>query len=74
MLAVNSSPTETLRNTCAGIRELHIFQLPVRVVAVPDKEGDGSHLELVFANDETEGDAVKFNRKYGTMSSSLKQS
>ena len=74
VLAVNSAPTEALRNTCAGIRELHIFQLPVRVVAVPDKEGDGSHLELVFANDDTEGDRLKVNRKYGTMTSSLKQS
>lgn len=69
-LAMNSKPTKALRNTCAGIRELHIFQLPVRVLAVPDKEGEGEHLELVFGEEETEGDTIKANRKYGTMPSS----
>lgn len=69
VLAMNSTPTKALRNTCAGIKELHIFQLPVRVFAMADQEGDGEHLELVFG-DETDGDLIKANRKYGTMPAS----
>ena len=49
-LAINSTPTAVLRNTCAGITELNIFKLPVRILAFRDTEGDGEHLELVFEN------------------------
>ena len=45
---MNSTPTAAFRNTCAGITELNIFKLPVRVLAFRDAEGDGEHLELVF--------------------------
>ena len=80
---MNSTPTAALRNTCAGISELHIFQLPVRVLAKrDDEEGDGEHLELVFGNqnnsgcgggvkkkgeEEEDGKLIMFNRAYGTM-------
>ena len=69
-LAINSTPTAALRNTCAGITELNIFKLPVRVLAFRDTEGDGEHLELVFGNlDEQalENKIIKANRVYGTM-------
>lgn len=69
-LAMNSTPTAALRNTCAGITELNIFKLPVRVLAFRDAEGDGEHLELVFGNlDEKalENKTIKANRVYGTM-------
>lgn len=69
-LAVNSSPSAALRNTCAGITELHIFKLPVRILAVTDEEGEGEHLELVFGKvDEgkLEKNTIKPNRTYGTM-------
>ena len=74
-LAMNSTPTTTLRNTCAGITELHVFKTPVRILAFRDEEGDGEHLELVFGNEsggeKTEGEeekkTIKANRKYGTM-------
>ena len=69
-LAMNSTPTAALRNTCAGITELNIFKLPVRVLAFPDAEGDGEHLELVFGKlDEKtlENKTIKANRAYGTM-------
>lgn len=69
-LAVNSMPTTLLRNTCAGIAELGMFKLPVRVLAIRDDEGDGEHLELVFgAMDEktVENKIIKPNRVYGTM-------
>lgn len=72
-LAMNSTPTAALRNTCAGITELHIFQLPVRVLAKRDDEGDGEHLELAFGNasgEEKNGTLIKVNRTYGTMPSS----
>ena len=71
-LAVNSSPTTALRNTCAGITEFDIFKLPVRILAMRDEEGDGEHLELVFGNlDEksVENRVIKPNRVYGTMPS-----
>lgn len=45
---MNSTPTAALRNTCAGITELHIFKLSVRVLVAKDEEGEGEHLELVF--------------------------
>ena len=69
-LAMNSAPTALLRNTCAGISELHIFKLPVRIVASKDEEGEGEHLELVFG-DETEEKSsrnlIEPNRAYRTM-------
>ena len=67
---MNSTPTTLLRNTCAGIMELNIFKLPVRVLAVRDDEGDGEHLELVFGNvDEKDarGTPIQPNRVYGTL-------
>ncbi|KAF6226151.1 hypothetical protein HO133_009017 [Letharia lupina] len=69
-LAMNSTPTTLLKNTCAGIMELNIFKLPVRVLAIRDDEGDGEHLELVFGNvDEKDvrGTPIKPNRVYGTL-------
>ena len=70
-LAMNSTPTTVLRNTCAGISELRIYKLPVRVLAMRDEEGDGEHLELVFGNglDEKviEDKMIKKNRVYGTV-------
>lgn len=69
-LAVNSMPTTLLRNTCAGIVELGIFKLPVRVLAIRDEEGDGEHLELVFGTTDektVENKIIKPNRVYGTM-------
>ena len=69
-LAVNSMPTTLLRNTCAGIVELGIFKIPVRVLALRDEEGDGEHLELVFGTTDektVEDKIIKPNRVYGTM-------
>ena len=69
-LAMNSTPTTLLKNTCAGIMELNVFKLPVRVLAVRDDEGDGEHLELVFGNvdeKDVKGTPIKPNRVYGTL-------
>ncbi|KAL8679289.1 MAG: hypothetical protein Q9186_004433 [Xanthomendoza sp. 1 TL-2023] len=74
-LAINSSPTSALRNTCAGISELHIFKLPVRILVFKDDEGEGEHLELVFGNGNGAADeekmpterTIKPNRTYGTL-------
>lgn len=73
---MNSTPTTLLRNTCAGIMELNIFKLPVRVLAIQDDEGDGEHLELVFGNvDEKDarGTTIKPNRVYGTLPKMAKE-
>ena len=71
VLAMNSTPTATLRNTCAGITELSIFKLPVRILVKKDVEGEGEHLELSFGDsdkrDPAAGDTIKMNRAYGTM-------
>lgn len=67
---MNSSPTAALRNTCAGISELHIFKLPVRILAMSDLEGEGEHLELVFGEvepEKTKDSTIKPGRSYGTM-------
>ena len=67
---MNSTLITLLKNTCAGIMELSIFKLPVRVIAIRDDEGDGEHLELVFGNlDEKDvrGTPIKPNRVYGTL-------
>lgn len=72
---MNSTPTTLLRNTCAGIIELNIFKLPVRVLAIRDDEGDGEHLKLVFGNvDEKDarGTPIKPNRVYGTLPKTTK--
>lgn len=70
-LAVNSTPSTLLRNTCAGITELNIFKVPVRILAFRDNENsDGEHLELVFDDlDEKsiQHQVIKENRVYGTM-------
>lgn len=70
-LAVNSTPSALLRNTCAGITELDIFKIPVRVLAFRDNENsDGEHLQLVFGDlDEKsiQHQVIKKNRVYGTM-------
>ena len=69
-LAMNSTPTAILRNTCAGISEIRIFKLPVRILAMRDLEGEGEHLELVFGDmdaDQAKRVSIKPNQKYGTM-------
>lgn len=69
-LAINSTPTTALRNTCAGINEMHVFKQPVKILAMKDEEGEEEHLELVFGNidkGKAEGNAVKTNQLYGTM-------
>ena len=64
-LAMNSSPTEVLQNTCAGIIGRRVLASSVRVL-VKDK----GHLELVF--DETgtgtgTGTKLIMNEKYGKL-------
>ena len=68
---MNSIPSAALRNTCAGISELHIFKLPVRILVDKDEEGEGEHLQLVFGHveekEKMEERKIKANRTYGTM-------
>lgn len=72
VLAMNSTPTALLRNTCAGISELDIFKLPVRILSSRDAETDGEHLKLVFGRPDekiVERGIILPNRVYGTMCS-----
>ena len=69
-LAANSTPTKELQNTCAGITEHRIFELPVRVLVSPDEEGDGEHLEMVFGDVDDEEAAkrrIMPGRVYGRL-------
>ena len=73
---MNFTPTIALRNTCADIIELYIFQLLVRVLTQRDEKDDGEHLELVFDNasgEEKNRQLIKANRTYGTMPLSDKE-
>ena len=53
-MAANSTPSKELQNTCAGITEHRIFELPVRVLVSRDNKGDGEHLEMVFGDIDDE--------------------
>ena len=67
-LAMNSAPTVLLRNTSSGITEASIFGLPARILAKPDIEGEGEHLELVLGEQDEktlEQRTLKPNRVYG---------
>ena len=73
-LAMNSTPTTKLRNTCAGITDPFIYKLPVRIMTRQDAEGEGEHLELVFDDvdeEEAVSNSIKANRVYGTLPASL---
>ena len=69
-LAVNSSPTKYLQNTCAGIIGIKAYQVPVRILAAKvSSAGAGEdHLELVFGESGKDGvhiERLEVNRKYG---------
>ena len=65
-LAINSSPTKYLQNTCAGIIGIRTYQTRVRILATGSDSTKADHLELVF------GDAgrrnvtqLEVNQQYG---------
>ena len=69
-LAMNSSPTQHLENTCSGIYGMKAFQTTVRIVATKrDSSGIDDHLELVFG-DESEAKRpevrMKMDEEYGS--------
>ncbi|KAI4112608.1 MAG: hypothetical protein LQ345_006272 [Seirophora villosa] len=70
VLAVNSAPSMRVRNTCAGIQQMGVFRLPVRVLTRQATDGEEDHLGLVFGVvDEATARRcrVQENRDYGTM-------
>lgn len=69
-LAVNSSPTTYLQNTCAGIFGVNAFRIPVRIMVRGD-ENQGEHLELVFGGKGTVDAGMSKlvqNKEYGKLS------
>lgn len=70
-LAMNSSPTHHLQNTCAGIIGVRIFRTRVRALAAKMNDGkEDGHLELVFGDAEELGtgwSSMETNVKYGRM-------
>ncbi|KAL8790894.1 MAG: hypothetical protein Q9213_000319 [Squamulea squamosa] len=69
-LAVNSSPTIQLRNTCAGITQMSVFHLPIRILTSKDAGEDEDHLELIFGSVDdlvAKRCRIQENHDYGTM-------
>ncbi|KAI4194521.1 MAG: hypothetical protein LQ350_007728 [Teloschistes chrysophthalmus] len=70
VLAVNSSSTMQLRNTCAGISQMCVFRSPIRILTSKDLNDEDDHLELVFGHvDESVARRCRIqeNHEYGTM-------
>ena len=67
-LAMNSTPTKHLQNTCAGIIGIKTFQTLVRVLATNPNGAKADHLELVFGEVEQSNVArLKMNQEYGAL-------
>jgi hypothetical protein len=79
-LAINSPPTEDLQGTCAGIEDMGIFRIPVRILAAGGNAGvaetetplqdvprNEEHLELMFGDVEPARSGIVANKKYGTL-------
>lgn len=66
-LAMNSSPTKVLQNTCAGIVGRQAFSTSVRVLTT-----NPGHLELVFGDlkdPNSQASKLVMNQKYGKLTS-----
>jgi len=66
-LAMNSSPTAYLHNTCAGIIGINTYKTPVRILVRGDDD-QTEHLELVFGHQKmADAGASKLtkNKDYG---------
>ena len=61
-LAVNSSPTERLKNTCAGIS---CFSTWKKHVVVRETKNDGAELVFEDSSDEELGITVQPGKAYG---------
>lgn len=60
---MNSSPTKSLQNTCAGIIGRQALKTPVRVLATTP-----GHLELVFGEiKDPNAHPLEMNEKYGKL-------
>ncbi len=69
-LAMNSTPTKYLQNTCAGILGIRTFQTRVRILATNNNLGQDEHLELVFGEDSewnTLMTRLALNKEYGAL-------
>ena len=67
-LAMNSTPTTHLRNTCGGIIGVKTFMTLVKVLAMKRVGGTEEHLELVFGeagHQDGQWGPLGLNRKYG---------
>ena len=73
-LAMNSSPTHFLQNTCAGIIGIRTFQTNVRVMAVDSGKDGKEHLELVFGDvPSLKHSLLMENQEYGRLPSDEEQ-
>ena len=68
-LAINSSPTTKLRNTCAGITQMSAFSVPIRILSCKDPDSCNDHLELVLGDVDpsiAQDCRIRENHAYGT--------
>ncbi|KAI9787919.1 MAG: hypothetical protein M1835_002596 [Candelina submexicana] len=81
-LALNSSPSKALQNTCAGIERVVTMGLPVRIMERNEDGTDAKHLELVIGeaadgfqpkeeliaqDDDAEYVRLRTNKAYGAL-------
>ena len=76
-LAMNSSPTQHLKNTCSGIIGLKPFRTRVRIIATSNTAVDkADHLEIVFGGKSEAKVAevgLQINEEYGSLPMKLHQ-
>ena len=69
-LAVNSSPSHHLQNTCSGIVGTRSFRTLVRVIATPSRGEEHDYLELLFGEEgegRVQGTKIRVNEEYGRL-------
>ena len=67
-LAMNSTPTKFLENTCAGIFAVETFKTKVRAMVTDSGNGIDEHVELVFGDvPNAKFSLLVENEEYGTL-------
>lgn len=67
-LAMNSTPTKYLQNTCAGIFSVQTFKTKVRTMVRDSGTGTDEHVELVFGDvPDPKFSLLVENEEYGTL-------
>lgn len=68
-LAMNSTPTPMIRNTCAGVLSIANYSAPIRILESDGHDDDDpmgmmDHLEIVFGKDGVDKNNEKNDRGF----------